>query len=252
MTRQQLNACLETEAQMANQDRVIRETNDMRNELEAYIDKMRDEVIGDLRPYVSDDAKQKFEAGLNDAETWLYEGDGYDATKSQYAQRLKDVRNIGDAAELRRKADRERPSLVAELQAKVEALKTFCNSTSEEHAHIGDDDRGTVRDAASKASEWLLESLEKQGSLEQCQDPVLLPSHIKDKLYDLDQATRPILTKPKPLPPKPAPPPPADAPPAEAKEEDGDAKLDDAAAAPEDAAAAAPEDAEMPDAPAAD
>ena len=149
-------------------------------------------------------------------------------------------------------ADRERPSLVAELQAKVEALKTFCNSTSEEHAHIGDDDRGTVRDAASKASEWLLESLEKQGSLEQCQDPVLLPSHIKDKLYDLDQATRPILTKPKPLPPKAAPPPPADAPPAEAKEEDGDAKMDDAAAAPEDAAAAAPEDAEMPDAPAAD
>ena len=111
---------------------------------------------------------------------------------------------------------------------------------SEEHAHIGDDDRGTVRDAASKASEWLLESLEKQGSLEQCQDPVLLPSHIKDKLYDLDQATRPILTKPKPLPPKAAPPPPADAPPAEAKEEDGDAKMDDAAAAP-DAAAAAPE-----------
>ena len=208
MTRQQLSACLETEAQMANQDRVIRETNDMRNELEAYIYKMRDEVIGDLRPYVSDDAKQKFEAGLNDAETWLYEGDGYDATKSQYAQRLKDVRQVGDAAELRRKADRERPSLVAELQAKVEALKTFCNSTSEEHAHIGDDDRGTVRDAASKASEWLLESLEKQGSLEQCQDPVLLPSHIKDKLYDLDQATRPILTKPKPLPPKAAPPPP--------------------------------------------
>ena len=47
MTRQELNACLETEAQMANQDRVIRETNDMRNELEAYIYKMRDEVIGD-------------------------------------------------------------------------------------------------------------------------------------------------------------------------------------------------------------
>ena len=109
-----------------------------------------------------------------------------------------------------------------------------------------------MRDAASKASEWLLESLEKQGSLEQCQAPVLLPSHIKDKLYDLDQATRPILTKPKPLPPKAAPPPPADAPPAEAKEADGDAKMDDAAAAPEDAAAAAPEDAEMPDAPAAD
>merc|ERR1719316_2231340 len=75
MTRQQLNACLETEAQMANQDRVIRETNDMRNELEAYIYKMRDEVIGDLRPYVSDDAKQKFEAGLNDAATRpSYEG----------------------------------------------------------------------------------------------------------------------------------------------------------------------------------
>lgn len=243
MTRPQLNAALETEAQMANQDRVIRETNDMRNELEAYIYKMRDEVIGDLKPYVSEDAKVTFEKALNDAETWLYEGDGYDATKSQYATRLKEVRGVGDAAELRRKADRERPSLIAELQAKVEALKTFCNSTSEEHAHISEEEKTSVRDAATKASEWLLESLEKQDALDQCQHPVLLPSHIKDKLYDLDQATRPVLTKPKPLPKKEEKK--VEEPAAETKEADGDAKMDEAS----ELAAEKAEDAEMPDAP---
>lgn len=100
----------------------------------------------------------------------------------------------------------------------------------------------SVRDAATKASEWLLESLEKQGALDQCQDPVLLPSHIKDKLYDLDQATRPVLTKPKPLPKEEKK---VEEPPAETKEADGDAKMDEA---PEPAAETAA-DAEMPDAP---
>ena len=188
---------------------------------------------------MSDEAKQKFEAGLNDAETWLYEGDGYDATKSQYAQRLKDVRNIGDAAELRRKADRERPSLVAELQAKVEALKTFCNSTSEEHAHIGDDDRGTVRDAASKASGGSSSRSRSRGVWNSARTPSCCRATSRTSSTTSTRRRGPS-SRSQAAPPKPAPPPPADAPPAEAKEEDGDAKMDDAAAAPEDAAAAAP------------
>jgi len=247
MTRAVLDACLETEAQMANQDRVIQETNDMRNELEAYIYKMRDEVIGDLRPYVTDGEKEVFEKGLQDAETWLYEGDGYDATKSQYASRLKELQALGNPPERRREADGARPALVAELQAKVEALKTFANSTDEAYAHIDDGERAGVRDAAAKASDWLMEALEKQGALEKCQDPYLLPSSIKDKLYDLDQATRPTLTKPKPKPKAPEKkeePAAADPPPAPDAEADAkpDAEMPDAK--PDDKS-----DVEMPDAP---
>ena len=174
----------------------------MRNELEAYIYKMRDEVIGDLRPYVSDDAKQKFEAGLNDAETWLYEGDGYDATKSQYAARLKDLHALGSPIQARFKAHEDRPAAVSALQTKIEDLKTFANSSDECFAHIDDSERATVRDAATKAGDWLMDMLDKQGKLEQHDDPALLPADVSAKLSDLERNTKAILAKPKPIPKK--------------------------------------------------
>ena len=255
MSKAQLDAALELEAQMANQDRVIQETNDMRNELEAYIYKMRDGVIGDLRPFVADDAKSAFEAALGGAEEWLYEGDGYDATKSQYAARLKDLHALGSPIQARFKAHEDRPAAVSALQTKIEDLKTFANSSDECFAHVDDSERATVRDAATKAGDWLMDMLDKQGKLEQHDDPALLPADVSAKLGDLERNTKAILAKPKPIPKKEEakaeePPPAPDATP----KDDGDAKMDDASAPDVDMpdAQADKSDVDMPDAAAPD
>ena len=255
MSKAQLDAALELEAQMANQDRVIQETNDMRNELEAYIYKMRDDVIGDLRPFVADDAKAAFEAALGGAEEWLYEGDGYDATKSQYAARLKDLHALGSPIQARFKAHEDRPAAVSALQTKIEDLKTFANSSDECFAHVDDSERATVRDAATKAGDWLMDMLDKQGKLEQHDDPALLPADVSAKLGDLERNTKAILAKPKPIPKKEEakaeePPPAPDATP----KDDGDAKMDDASAPDVDMpdAQADKSDVDMPDAAAPD
>ena len=255
MSKAQLDAALELEAQMANQDRVIQETNDMRNELEAYIYKMRDDVIGDLRPFVADDAKAAFEAALGGAEEWLYEGDGYDATKSQYAARLKDLHALGSPIQARFKAHEDRPAAVSALQTKIEDLKTFANSSDECFAHVDDSERATVRDAATKAGDWLMDMLDKQGKLEQHDDPALLPADVSAKLSDLERNTKAILAKPKPIPKKEEakaeePPPAPDATP----KDDGDAKMDDASAPDVDMpdAQADKSDVDMPDAAAPD
>ena len=255
MSKAQLDAALELEAQMANQDRVIQETNDMRNELEAYIYKMRDDVIGDLRPFVADDAKAAFEAALGGAEEWLYEGDGYDATKSQYAARLKDLHALGSPIQARFKAHEDRPAAVSALQTKIEDLKTFANSSDECFAHVDDAERATVRDAATKAGDWLMDMLDKQGKLEQHDDPALLPADVSAKLGDLERNTKAILAKPKPIPKKEEakaeePPPAPDATP----KDDGDAKMDDASAPDVDMpdAQADKSDVDMPDAAAPD
>ncbi|KAK7254382.1 heat shock protein family A (Hsp70) [Aureococcus anophagefferens] len=255
MSKAQLDAALELEAQMANQDRVIQETNDMRNELEAYIYKMRDDVIGDLRPFAADDAKAAFEAALGGAEEWLYEGDGYDATKSQYAARLKDLHALGSPIQARFKAHEDRPAAVSALQTKIEDLKTFANSSDECFAHVDDSERATVRDAATKAGDWLMDMLDKQGKLEQHDDPALLPADVSAKLGDLERNTKAILAKPKPIPKKEEakaeePPPAPDATP----KDDGDAKMDDASAPDVDMpdAQADKSDVDMPDAAAPD
>ncbi|KAH8056074.1 ATP binding protein [Aureococcus anophagefferens] len=179
--------------------------------LEAYIYKMRDDVIGDLRPFVADDAKAAFEAAIGGAEEWLYEGSGYDATKSQSRASRTSTRSV-----LRR---------------------------------VDDSERGG-RDAATKAGDWLMDMLDKQGKLEQHDDPALLPADVSAKLGDLERNTKAILAKPKPIPKKEEAK--AEAPPAPdaTPKDDGDAKMDDASAPDVDMpdAQADKSDVDMPDA----
>mmetsp|Transcript_9900 Transcript_9900/g.31793 ORF Transcript_9900/g.31793 Transcript_9900/m.31793 type:complete len:868 (-) Transcript_9900:401-3004(-) len=251
MTRKAIDAAIELEAQMANADRVIQETNDMRNELEAYIYKMRDDVIGALRPYVSDADKTTFETALNDAETWLYDGDGYDTTKSNYANRLAALKALGDPVVARKRDEETRGLAVSALQEKVEHLKAWANSSDEAYAHISDADKSVVRDEATKAATWLMDLLDQQGAKQQHEDPVLKTIDIRKRLDDLASVVKPIMNKPKPKPkpeappPEPAPTPDASAKPTEADDKDVD--MSDAAQPPAD-----DKDVDMPDAAAAD
>lgn len=236
MSRKALDEAVEVEARMANSDRIVQETNDMRNELEAYIYKMRDDVISVLRPYVTDDKKTAFEAALADAENWLYDGDGYDSTKSAYAARLASLKTLGDPIAKRYTEETSRPTAVKALQQKLEDLRTWCNSGAP--PHITDDDKSTVRMEVNVAQSWLMDKLHAQGPLGPTDDPVLEVADIKGKIAQLDKAVKPILNKPKP---KPAP----------AKDEPKEAK-ETAAPAPADDKKDDKSDVEMPDAPPSD
>ena len=74
----------EVDVRMANADRIINETADMRNELESYIYSMRDRIISELSTYCKEEEKNNFSTMLENSENWLYE-EGFDATKSQSA-----------------------------------------------------------------------------------------------------------------------------------------------------------------------
>merc|ERR1711988_349640 len=50
-----IREALELEASMANEDRLITETADKRNELESYIYSMRDKLVGVYKKFASDD-----------------------------------------------------------------------------------------------------------------------------------------------------------------------------------------------------
>mmetsp|Transcript_9870 Transcript_9870/g.33991 ORF Transcript_9870/g.33991 Transcript_9870/m.33991 type:complete len:107 (+) Transcript_9870:378-698(+) len=100
-----------------------------------------------------------------------------------------------------------------------------------------------------------MDMLDKQGKLEQHDDPALLPADVSAKLGDLERNTKAILAKPKPIPKKEEakaeePPPAPDATP----KDDGDAKMDDASAPDVDMpdAQADKSDVDMPDAAAPD
>ena len=143
-TKAEFDAAYEAEVEMENHDRVVKETSDMRNELESYIYGMRDKIISasHLAPYCTDDEKTLFSENLEKTENWLYE-DGFDAVKSVYAQKLQDLKKYGDPMQSRFFQAQHRPNAISVLQRSIEKYKNWLNSAAneEKYAHITDEEK---------------------------------------------------------------------------------------------------------------
>ncbi|CAN0036111.1 unnamed protein product, partial [Discosporangium mesarthrocarpum] len=69
-SKEKIDAAVLEEAQMANQDRILRETAEKRNELETYIYAMRDRLVEQLQPYIEAKLADSFKERLTEAEDW--------------------------------------------------------------------------------------------------------------------------------------------------------------------------------------
>ncbi|KAJ6427415.1 hypothetical protein OIU84_022918 [Salix udensis] len=81
---------LEKEYEMALQDRVMEETKEKKNAVEAYVYDMRNkdfQLSDKYQEFVTDPEREGFTAKLQETEDWLYE-DGEDETKGVYIAKL--------------------------------------------------------------------------------------------------------------------------------------------------------------------
>ncbi|CAB9528943.1 Hypoxia up-regulated protein 1 (Fragment) [Seminavis robusta] len=205
-----INKAYEEEVSMANIDRIVKETSDMRNELESYIYDMRDKISSSsqLADYATDEEKAAFTTKQETIENWLYE-DGFDATKSVYAEKLAELKQLGGPIETRSVEASGRPGALSALQANLERYKQWVNQsqTDAKYAHITDEERGTCHAKCDEVSAWMYDLMDKQGGLPMSADPVLKVGDINYKSRDLNNVCSPIMRKPVPKKeePKPAP-----------------------------------------------
>jgi len=221
ISKKAMDDCIELEAQLQQADRIIIETGEKRNELESFIYAMRDEIIGELRPFVSDADKGAFEDALNGAEEWLYNGDGYDTTKSKYVEKLGELQKLSQPITERKFESTARPAAVDELRKEVEDYKKWANTQEEKYAHISEADRAKVKAACKDAEGWVYDMLEKQGDVLPTAPPAFRAADVAAKKKALIGACKPIKTQAPPPPPAPEK---KEEPPAEEKAADGDAK----------------------------
>jgi heat shock protein 4 len=204
MNKARLEAAIELEVKMNHQDKVIEETNAARNDVESYIYSQRDEIIGALAPFFTSDEKELQENALTAAEDWLYYGDGYDAQKSVYVEKLRDLKQKADKAVFRANEAKNREACISTLKRCVEEYRTWLNGkgSSNDCAHITDEERAIVRTTCVDAETWLYSQMESQGALEPNVDPVLTTEAIGIRRRELVDKCKPIMNKPKPKPPK--------------------------------------------------
>jgi len=204
-TRDEVNKFHEMEVEMANQDRIVRETADMRNDLESYIYDMRDKLLSDsqLGSFGTQSEKDAFNKKQEEIDNWLYE-DGFDATKSVYAAKLAELKKIGGPIESRAAEAAARPNAVAMLQKNVEKYKKWATEAQgdEKYSHITEEEFSKVHTKCDEISSWIYDMLDKQGSLAQNADPAFKVAEVNSKTSLLTNVCSPIMYRPKPKPMK--------------------------------------------------
>jgi len=199
----EINKFNEIEVAMRNQDRIVQETSDMRNALESYIYSMRDKISSDsqLGPYSTQAEKDTLTKLNEDTENWLYE-DGFDASKSVYAEKLDDLKKLGIPVEHRAAEASARPNAVAALQKSVEKYKKWLADAqgNDAFSHITDDELNSCHSKCDEVSSWIYDMLDKQGALGLDIDPIFTAAEVNAKNKEIANICSPVIHKPKPKP----------------------------------------------------
>jgi heat shock protein 4 len=204
--RAALNALVEREANMAQQDRIIRETADRRNAVESYVYDMRDRAEGDLKEYFDDESRAKFLALCSATEEWLY-NDGSKADRASYVSRLAELEAFGKPAVRRFDEEQGRKAALKELTAAIAEYRNLSASTDEKYEHIDAEARKKVTDECNAAEQWLSTAVGKFEVLmtNKARDPAFTCAEVIARAAQVKTVGAQVMNKPKPKEaPKPA------------------------------------------------
>ncbi|EEF34206.1 heat shock 70 kDa protein 15 [Ricinus communis] len=200
MSPADVQKALEKEFEMALQDRVMEETKDKKNAVEAYVYDMRNKLSDKFQEFVTDSEREDFTAKLQEVEDWLYE-DGEDETKGVYIAKLEELKKQGDPIEERYKEYTERGSVIEQFIYCVKSYRDAAMSNDPKFDHIDLAEKQKVLNECVEAEAWLREKRQQQDLLHKYASPVLLSADVRKKAEIVDRTCRPIMTKPKPAKP---------------------------------------------------
>ncbi|KAJ7567078.1 hypothetical protein O6H91_02G131600 [Diphasiastrum complanatum] len=196
-----LQKSVEKEYEYALQDRIMEETKDKKNAVEAYVYDMRNKLYEKLQDYVTDTEREELSTKLQQTEDWLYE-EGEDETKSVYIAKLEELKKLGDPIEERQKEEEARGPVMSELWYCISSFREAACSNDPKFDHIDKAEKEKVIIECSKAEEWLKDKKYQQDAVPRTANPIVRATEIKKKTEFLDRFCKPIMMKPKPSAPK--------------------------------------------------
>lgn len=132
----------EAENAMFMEDKLVTDTEDKKNELEAYIYEIRGKIDDVYAEFADEELKDKIKDRLEKTEDWLYD-EGEDASKAHYQAKIDDIRSLTGP-------------VVQRYQDKIEEHRQAVLKVQEEEAakkRAEADARKKAEDEAKKAAE---------------------------------------------------------------------------------------------------
>lgn len=202
LARAELQKAAEKEFEMALQDRVMEETKEKKNAVEAYVYDMRNKLCEKYQQFVTDQERENLTSILQTVEDWLYD-EGEDESKGVYVSKLEELKKYGDPIEERYKEDLERGPAIGQLEHCFTSYRDAAVSADPKFDHIEIAEKQKVVNECNDAEQWLKDKRQQQDLLPKHVNPAFLASDVKRKAEALDRFCRPIMTKPRPAPAKP-------------------------------------------------
>ncbi|XP_061904730.1 heat shock 70 kDa protein 4a [Entelurus aequoreus] len=201
-----LNTFVENEGQMIMQDKLEKERNDSKNNVEEYVYEMRDKLYGVLEKFVKEVDRDAFSLKLEDTETWLYE-DGEDQQKQVYIDKLAELKNIGQPIVERAMEAEERPKAFEELGRQIQMYMKIIaayKAKDEQYDHFDELEVTRVEKQVNDTMAWMNGKMNQQNNQDLTLDPVVKVNEIQAQSKELYTACNLVLSKPKPKvdPPK--------------------------------------------------
>uniref|UniRef100_A0A8C9X405 Heat shock protein 4b n=1 Tax=Sander lucioperca TaxID=283035 RepID=A0A8C9X405_SANLU len=197
-----LNLFVENEGKMIMQDKLEKERNDAKNNVEEYVYEMRDKLHGMLEKFVSESDRDALSLKLEDTENWLYE-DGEDQPKQVYIDKLAELKKLGQPIQERYTEAEERPKAFEELGKQIQQYMKFVEAykmKEEQYDHLDEADVNKVDKLASDAMIWMNSAMNQQSKQSLTVDPSIKVKDIQAKTRELFSTCNPVVTKPKPKP----------------------------------------------------
>ncbi|KAL7926330.1 heat shock protein 70 [Trichoderma austrokoningii] len=151
-------ALTEKESAMVMEDKLVADTEEKKNELEAFIYDLRAKLDEQYAEHGSDEEKSEIRAKLESTEDWLYD-EGDDASKGVYVSKIEEIRALAlpvtnryqEKVEAERRAVQER--VEAEQAAKRAAEEEARKAAEAEKAQSGSDQEMKDADAPQAETE---------------------------------------------------------------------------------------------------
>uniref|UniRef100_H3APY0 Heat shock 70 kDa protein 4 n=1 Tax=Latimeria chalumnae TaxID=7897 RepID=H3APY0_LATCH len=183
VSRDMLNTFIENEGKMIMQDKLEKERNDAKNNVEEYVYEMRDKLFGIFEKFVNEDDRNSLSLKLEDTENWLYE-DGEDQLKQVYIDKLGELKKLGEPIQTRYRESEERPRAFEELgkqiQQYMKIIQAYKNK-DEQYDHLDAAEMEKVEKSVNEAMEWMNSKMNLQNKQSLTVDPAVKVKDIQAK-----------------------------------------------------------------------
>ncbi|KAH9589368.1 Heat shock protein 70 family [Trypanosoma melophagium] len=191
------------EQEMHDRDLLLTKTRESKNELESYILDNRPRIAegGLLAEYVTKEQQAKFVQLCNEYENWLYD-DGSDGDLAAYQERVKTLREIGDAANGRRLNYEDVTFALTTFKNDVNKARESALQAIGKMEHITEEELRAAATTCDEALAWAEQEVGKYLQAPKTAAPSITRAMLQEKLHSVVEGVRAVVQRPAPPKPK--------------------------------------------------